>query len=102
MTLWVAIIAAAVVSLTIKAAGPGILGERQLPAWTQDVIALLAPALLAALVVVDVVGPRWTSLDWPVLGGLATVAGVRLLKAPMLLAILAGVIATALLRLAIG
>jgi branched-subunit amino acid transport protein len=102
MRLWVAIIAVAVVSLTIKAAGPAVLGERQLPTWTQDVIALLAPALLAALVVVDVAGPRWTHLNWPILGGLATVTGMRLLKAPMLLAVLVGVVATALLRLVTG
>jgi branched-subunit amino acid transport protein len=41
----------AVVTVAIKAAGPVALGGRELPAWFQSVVVLLAPALLAALVV---------------------------------------------------
>jgi branched-subunit amino acid transport protein len=41
----------ALVTVAIKAAGPAALGGRELPAWFQSVIVLLAPALLAALVV---------------------------------------------------
>ena len=41
----------AVVTAAIKAAGPVVLGGRQLPAQFLGVISLLAPALLAALVV---------------------------------------------------
>ena len=41
----------AVVTAAIKAAGPVALGGRELPAWVDGVIALLAPAILAALVV---------------------------------------------------
>jgi branched-subunit amino acid transport protein len=100
MTLWTAIIATALLSLTIKAAGPALLADRQLAASTRGVIAVLAPALLAALVVVDVLGPHWKALNWPVISGLAVVAGTRLLKAPMLIAVIAGVVVTALLRLA--
>ena len=100
MTLWLAILATAVLSLIIKAAGPALLGERQLPAWTRGIIAVLAPALLAALVVVHVLGQHWKAFDWTVVAGLATVAATRLLKAPMLLAVVAGVVVTALLRLA--
>jgi branched-subunit amino acid transport protein len=101
MELWLAIAGVALLSFSIKAAGPALLGGRQLPQWTDGVIALLAATLLAALVIVHVLGPRWTSASWPVLAGLATVAGVRLLKAPMLLAVLAGVVVTALLRLVV-
>ena len=97
---WLAIAATALVSLTIKAAGPAIVGDRELPAWCRGVIALLAPALLAALVVVDVLGTHWSSLNGPVVGGLAATAAAKLLRAPMLLAVLVGVVATALLRLA--
>jgi len=98
VTLWLAILAVAVVSFAIKAAGPLLLTGRELPAWSGAVIALLAPALLAALVVVDVLGPRWSAVHWPVLAGLAVVVVAHLLRAPMLLAVLAGVVATALLR----
>jgi branched-subunit amino acid transport protein len=41
----------AIVTAAIKAAGPIVLGGRQLPAQFLGVITLLAPALLAALVV---------------------------------------------------
>lgn len=99
-TVWIAIALAAVVSATIKALGPVALGGRRLPAPARAVIALLAPALLAALIVVEVAGPHWSHLDWTVLAGLATIAGTRLLlRAPDLLAILAGLLLTALLRL---
>jgi branched chain amino acid efflux pump len=98
VTLWFAILAVAVVSFSIKAAGPLLLTGRQLPAWSGAVIALLAPALLAALIVVEVLGPQWTDVHWPVLAGLAAVVVAHLLRAPMLLAVLAGVAATALLR----
>jgi branched-subunit amino acid transport protein len=99
-TLWSAILIAAAVSLTIKAAGATVLGERELPGWLRGVVALLAPTLLSALVVVDVLGPRWATVNWPLVGGLAAVTGAKLLRAPMLLAVICGIAATALLRLA--
>ncbi|MFH8463018.1 AzlD domain-containing protein [Streptomyces sp. NPDC017991] len=100
--LWGAVICVALISFAFKAAGPAVLGDRQLPAAARGVIALLAPVLLAGLLVVDVAGPRWTGLDGPLLAGLATVAVVRLSRAPMLLAILAGTVVTALIRLVWG
>ncbi|MFJ8934774.1 AzlD domain-containing protein [Streptomyces sp. NPDC102365] len=100
--LWWAIVCVALISFTFKAAGPAVLGDRRLPPAARAVIALLAPVLLAGLLVVDVAGPRWTSLDGPLLTGLATVAVVRLLRAPILLAILAGTVVTALIRLLWG
>jgi branched-subunit amino acid transport protein len=99
---WTAIAAAAVVSFTIKAAGPALVGDRELPAWLRGVVALLAPALLAALVAVDVLGRHWSAVNGAVLGGLATTAIATLLRAPMLLAVLVGVVTTALIRLALG
>ncbi|MEA2421931.1 MAG: hypothetical protein QOF55_1030 [Thermoleophilaceae bacterium] len=48
---WALIGLCAVVTAAIKAAGPIALGHRDLPAWFTSVIALMAPALLAALVV---------------------------------------------------
>jgi branched-subunit amino acid transport protein len=43
----------AVVTFSIKAAGPMLSGGRELPGAVQDVLVLFAPALLAALVVVS-------------------------------------------------
>jgi branched-subunit amino acid transport protein len=94
MTLWFAIVAVAVISFTIKAAGPAILTGRDLPAWTGGVIALLAPSLLAALVVVHLI----EDFSLAVLAGLAAVVVAHLLRAPMLVSVLAGVVATASLR----
>ena len=50
---WALIGLCAVVTAIIKAAGPVALGGRELPARFQGVIALMAPALLAALVCVS-------------------------------------------------
>ena len=102
MTLWFAILAVAVISFAIKAAGPLFLTGRELPAWTTGVIALLAPALLAALVVVHVLGDNWTAVHVPVLVGLAAVVLAHLLRAPMLVSVLIGVAATAALRALTG
>lgn len=41
----------AVVTVAIKSAGPAALGGRELPEWFRSAVVLLAPALLAALVV---------------------------------------------------
>lgn len=48
---WELIGLCALVTAVIKAAGPIALGQRDLPLWFVNVIALMAPALLAALVV---------------------------------------------------
>ena len=50
-TAWAVVGLCAVVTAAIKAAGPLALGGRELPGWFAAVVALLAPALLAALVV---------------------------------------------------
>lgn len=44
----------ALLTVCIKAVGPVALGGRELPAWFDDVVALLAPALLAALIVTQI------------------------------------------------
>jgi branched-subunit amino acid transport protein len=49
--LWLVIAGCAVVTAIIKAAGPIALGGRDLPPRAAEVIGLLAPALLAALIV---------------------------------------------------
>lgn len=47
---WPLIAGCALVTFAIKAAGPVAFGGRRLPLWFNDVVVLLAPALLAALV----------------------------------------------------
>lgn len=48
---WGVVGGAAAVTAFIKGVGPFALGGRELPAWFTSVVVLLAPALLAALVV---------------------------------------------------
>lgn len=63
MSTQVAVIAGCTIAtFVIKASGPVALGGRELAPAVQRVLALLAPALLAALVVVSVLadGDRWT------------------------------------------
>jgi branched-subunit amino acid transport protein len=53
-TAWAVVGLCAVVTAFIKGIGPFALGGRELPGWFSSVVALLAPALLAALVVTQV------------------------------------------------
>jgi branched-subunit amino acid transport protein len=49
-TAWLLIGACALITAAIKAAGPIALGGRVLPAWFSAIVAMMAPALFAALV----------------------------------------------------
>ncbi len=97
-TLWVAIVAVALANAVIKAAGPLLVGDRDLPPRLVAVIALLAPALLAALVVTETFGEdRHLVLDERTIG--VAVAGLVLaLRGPVLIAVALAAVATALAR----
>jgi hypothetical protein len=66
---------------------------------TSRVTSLMAPVLLAGLIVIHLGGARWGDLNWQQLLGVGVAGLARTLEAPMPLAVLCGVIATALLRL---
>ncbi len=97
-TVWVAVAAVAVASAAIKAAGPVVVGRRALPPSVTAVIALLAPALLAALVVSDTLTHgQGLAVDAKVVG--VAVAAIALaLRAPMLLVVTVAAVATAVAR----
>ena len=96
--LWVTIVAVALASAAIKAAGPMLVGGRELPPRAVSVIALLAPALLAALVVTETFGEdRHLVLDERAIGVAVAVAALAL-RAPMLLAVALAAVTTALIR----
>ena len=95
---WVAILAVAVSSAAIKAIGPVLVGGRELAPWASAVIALLSPALLAALVVTETFGEDGRlALDGRAFG-VAVAALALALRAPVLLAVALAVAATALAR----
>jgi len=97
-TTWTLIAACAVVTATIKGVGPVALGGRELPPWFSGIVAMMAPALFAALVVTQALAD---GRDWAVgadtagvaLAGLAAWRGASVIA---VVAIAAGT--TALLR----
>ena len=100
--LWVSIVAVTLASAAIKAAGPILAGGRELPPKSSAVLALLTPALLAALVVTGTFGEGGRlTIDEKALGvGVAAVA--LALRAPVLLAVVLAAVVTALARLFLG
>jgi uncharacterized membrane protein len=97
-TLWIVIVIVTLATVAIKAAGPLLVGGRELPPRAVAVIALLAPALLAALVVTQTFGEDGhLVLDERAIG--VAVAGLALaLRAPVLVAVALAAISTALTR----
>ena len=96
---WIAIGLVGAATVALKAVGPVLLGGRPLPDHLTGVVALLAPAVLAALVVTQVVGgDREIVLDARLVGlGAAIVA--LLLRAPLLVVVAVAAVATAGVRL---
>jgi uncharacterized membrane protein len=96
--IWLMIVLVAVASATVKAAGPLLLGDRQLGPRATAVIALLGPALLTVLVLVDTITAGQRLVVDARLAGVAA-AGVALLRAPMLLVLAVAIATTGLVRL---
>jgi branched-subunit amino acid transport protein len=99
-TVWITVGGLCVATALIKAFGPLVFGGRQLPGVIGRVIPLLAPALLAALVISETFGGPSRSLVLDARGGGVVVAAVAIaLRAPLVVVVLCAAAATALLRL---
>ena len=99
---WTVVIAVSVITVGIKAVGPMLLGGKQLPARVGDVVSLLAPALLAALVAVNTLGgDRELVIDARLPGVLAAAVAIKL-KAPVLIVVVIAALVTASVRAATG
>ena len=96
--LWVTIVAVALASAAIKAAGPVLVGGRELPPRAVAVIALLAPALLSALVITETFGEDGHLVLDERAVGVAVAAAALALRAPVLLAVALAAVTTALVR----
>jgi uncharacterized membrane protein len=97
-TTWIVIVASAAGIYALKAAGPLLIGRRELPTrWTEPMV-LLPAALLAALVVVSAFAEgRRLVLDARVVGLLA--AGVALWRrAGFVTVVVLAAVTTALVR----
>ena len=95
---WTSIAVVAVANFAIKAAGPVLLGGRQLPRLVVDVIALLASAILAALVVVGTFSEGGGLNVDAQTAGVAVAGAAFLARLPMLVAIALGAVTAAVLR----
>jgi hypothetical protein len=95
---WIVVVAVGALTIALKSVGPVLLGGRELPERALSVVDLLAPALLAALVAVSIFGlGKDLVLDARVVGLFAAVAAL-LLRAPIIVVVLAAAVATALTR----
>jgi branched-subunit amino acid transport protein len=99
MRLWLAALAVTVVNWLMKAGGPLLMGERRLPPAAVRVVSLVAPVLLAGLIVTELGGKR---LDWTQIVGVGVAGVLSVLRVPLLLAVAAGIVLTAGIRLVIG
>jgi branched-subunit amino acid transport protein len=96
---WVVIAVVGALTMAFKATGPVLLGGRQLPERVSAIVGLLAPAMLAALVVTQTVGgDREIVLDERLLGVAAGAVAV-VLRAPLLVVMTVAAATAALVRL---
>lgn len=95
---WLCVLVVGVATIAIKASGPVLAADRELPQGAARVVDLLAPALLAALVATQALATdEELVLDERAAGLLA--AGVAiLLRAPLLVVVAVAAATAALLR----
>lgn len=96
------VLAVALGTIVIKASGPVLLGGRPLPPRVQGVVALLAPALLAALVATTAFGSGQQLVVDARAAGLAVAAIAIALRAPVLLVVVLAAAVAAVIRLVGG
>jgi len=89
---WTVVAVVGVVTIAFKALGPVGLSGRQLPPRLLAVLGLLAPAVLAALVVSSAAG------DWRRVLGLGAAAVAVILRAPLVLVVVVAAVVAAVAR----
>jgi branched-subunit amino acid transport protein len=95
---WLLVGATGVATVALKAVGPALLGGRELPRAAAGMVALLAPALLAALIATNTFAHgRHLTIDARA-AGLAAAAVALLLRAPVLIVVVIAAVVTAVLR----
>ena len=97
---WIVVIVVSLATIAIKGAGPLLAGGRELPRAVAGVVSLLAPAVLAALIVTNALASGRHIIDARA-AGVAAAAIALALRAPILVVVVVAAAAAALLR-AIG
>jgi branched-subunit amino acid transport protein len=95
---WITIAGLALTTFALKAAGPVLLGGRELPPAAYSVIALLAPALLAALILTETFSEDQELTIDPLAAGLGCAAIAAWLRAPLVVTMLVAALGTAVVR----
>ena len=95
---WTTVLVLTVATLLIRASGPVILGGRNLPSPARRVVVLLAPALLAALVVTETLSDANGLVLDERAAGVAAAGLVLLWRDSLLLAMAVAVGVTAVAR----
>jgi branched-subunit amino acid transport protein len=98
-TVWLVVLVVGAATVALKATGPVLLGSRTLPPAIADVVALLAPVLLAALVVTQTVGGDHELVFDARLAGVGAGAVAIAARAPLPVVVVVAAAATALVRL---
>jgi branched-subunit amino acid transport protein len=96
--IWLAIVVVGAATVLLKATGPVLLGGRDLPPRVNALVILLAPAVLAALVVTQVVGGDRELVFDARLVGLGAAVGAIGLRAPLIVVVVVAAAATAAAR----
>ena len=98
---WLVVVVVGAATVLFKAAGPLFLAHRSLPPRALSLVEVLAPVMLAALVVTQAVGgDRELVFDARLLG-LGTGAVAVALRAPLLVVMVVAAATTALVRVLI-
>jgi branched-subunit amino acid transport protein len=99
VTAWLVVFVVGAVTICFKAAGPVLLGRRPLPELIAGVVVLLAPVLLAALVVTQTVGGDNRLVLDARLAGVGAGAAAIAARAPLPAIVVIAAATTALVRL---
>ncbi len=89
MNAWIAVVVIGAATIALKGAGPLVLAGRELPGWVRSVLPLLAPCLLAALVVGQTFASGRAVVVDARAAGVAAACVALLLRAPLLVVLVA-------------
>lgn len=101
VNVWVLIALCAATTAIVKSAGPIAFGGRPLPPRAATVIALLAPAVLAALVVVGIADHDGSIGIGEEVAGVAVGGAIALRGGSVLVCVVAAAVVTAVVRLVV-
>jgi branched-subunit amino acid transport protein len=96
--IWLALVVVGAATVLLKATGPVLLGGRELPPRVNALVTLLAPAVLAALVVTQVVGGERELVFDARLVGLGAACAAIALRAPLVVVVVVAAGSTAIAR----